>query len=186
MKNPCLQPAAGDRTIIYKFVFLIKYPMRTFTLCLFSGWFSIASNAQIQWVQSTWGNQLFDFAVDKNGNCYLTGANGGTTFQNFTTPLGGAYFVKYSSSGQVLCASGSTGAEDIVGERIVADNNGNMYAAGEFDFQVPQLDSPFAIGSLSIPVSDSGGSKIYFVKLDNNANAVWLKSIGGSNNTFVS
>ena len=128
----------------------------------------------------TSGDYSNSISVDHICNSFITGyfhsANiqfGGTTLVNpFSTSGGYNYFVaKYDTLGNSVWAKAAAGA-NITGNSIKLNNAGNIYVTGFF----------MGNATFDTITKNSTGSKDFFTaKYDTLGNAIWVKSIGGSN-----
>ncbi|MFA6598371.1 MAG: SBBP repeat-containing protein [Ignavibacteriaceae bacterium] len=116
-------------------------------------------------------------SADANGNCYLTGYFQGTaTFGATTLTNNGTeefFIAKYDNAGNCLWArqaGGTTSDDNIMGEAISTDANGNSYVSGNFLGTVT-----FGQTSLvSLGIND-----IFIAKYDNAGNFIWARQAGG-------
>jgi hypothetical protein len=113
--------------------------------------------------------------IDNGGNIYVhsTGSNGGIVYGlgssiTITTNTGSSVYCKYNNSGNLLWARAtatSNNATRVIGRSIVADDNGNLYIAGEVSAAGSHTVYFPAVGSsktIAVPVGNHG----YIAKLD--------------------
>ena len=124
-----------------------------------------------------------DLALDGSGNVYVCGdfQNSGTfdpmdlTDVLFTEGLSDGFFAKYNSTGTYQWAKNIGGSNFDAANRIVAEDNGNVYVAGGFIGTADMNGS--AIGTNNI--TSAGTGDIFLVKYNNAGIFVWAKKIGG-------
>jgi hypothetical protein len=132
------------------------------------------------WVQAISGmaeQEVSALAVDHDGNGYLTGVFyssatfiGTETYTN-TDHFGDAYIAKYGPQGDFIWAKQLSGdGGHAVGEDIVVDDNGNVYAIGIFNGTV-DVDSE--------TITTTGEYDSYVAKYDSNGNLLWVHHIQG-------
>ena len=141
-----------------------------------------------QWVQSAGGSDAEDgnkIASDAAGNIYMTGnfRSSTVTFGNFVLTNAGnlnedMFIVKYDSGGAVLWAksAGASGSDRAFS--ISVDKSGNIYVVGSYN------SSTITFGTTTLTNTNTSYD-MFFVKYDVNGNVIWAKSIGGTNNDFV-
>lgn len=142
-------------------------------------------NGELLWVKAI-GGTSDDYAtaitVDSNGNVYITGIfhetvnfNPGGTAQNLTSKGAQDIFVlKLNSTGNFLWVKGIGGEGYEEASAIQASSNGEVYLAGYFSGAV-DFDPSEAENILS----PSGLVDSFFIKLSDNGNLSWVKTIGG-------
>lgn len=113
---------------------------------------------------------LGDIAVDKDGNCYVSGY----TFSGYTSdsPTGG-FLAKYNSAGTLLwatnvCYSSYDGPDEIV-RGVAVDSSGNIYVTGSF---YARYGANFS-GTI-IPDGFSN-HRSYLVKYNESGERLWLR-----------
>ncbi len=143
--------------------------------------------------------------TDNFGNVYVTGSYnidqfGYVAFGSFhvTGPCGGAFLVKYNSSGKIIWVkqSISPNYHCVAGANIAAtDKSGNIYMFGGFNDTV-KFGSQMLIsnpssprGALFLAKYDSSGNVIWAKQADiskgsNGANPTWI-SIDNANNVYL-
>lgn len=141
-------------------------------------------SGNLLWVKSCGGEQddfIFGNAVDKAGNCYISGVFegamnlGGITLTNDADPFGQIGFIaKYDTSGNVLWAKQISGTENNAAIGIAVDNAGNVFLTGDFS-GTANFDST----SL---VSGAGNNNIFVAKYDTQGNLLWARQAGGADN----
>ena len=110
-------------------------------------------------------------AVDGDGNAYITGFTGATTFPNGSSD---AFIAKLNPSGTALVYFTTIGGSSIdYSSAIAIDQNRNAYMAG-----VTQ-SSDFPVKSAAQPVKP-GGQDGFVTKLDANGAMVFSTYVGGS------
>ncbi len=139
-------------------------------------------DGKVLWAKGI-GGRADDFgnavAVDKDGNCYLTGSFA------FTMHLGtdslvshgqhDMFIAKYSSKGDLLwCKSAGGYYEDHV-MSISLDNAGNSYLAGYFK------DTMWYGSGKMITGKGMSSFNIFLAKYDAKGNVLWTKPITGAN-----
>ncbi len=127
----------------------------------------------------------FAIAADASGNVYITGQFYGTVDFDpgvgvFTLPgnitNGSTFILKLDTNGNFVWAkhipsSGGNGS----GRGIDLDNSGNVIIGGGFWGTVD-----FNPGAGVFNITSAGAGDEYVVKLDNNGNFIWAKSMGGT------
>jgi hypothetical protein len=139
------------------------------------------------WASASAGNNNDDSRVvtsDAAGNVYVIGDFTSTTFtvgSTALTNLGGIdiFVAKYNSSGQVLWAKSIGGTSNESGRGIALDANGNVYITGYF------FSPSITVGPNTLNNTASGTSDIFIAKLDSSGNALWAKSIGGTDQDYA-
>jgi len=128
-----------------------------------------------------------DIHIDNAYNVYISGYFKTGTVVDFNPGIGiynlisngndDAFIQKLDSSGVFIWAKsfGGTGYEIV--KDVVTDNNGNVYAIGQFDWTVDFDPSPGVFNLISL----GGNADNFVVKLDVNGNFVWANSTGGLN-----
>ncbi|CAN5128785.1 hypothetical protein BH09BAC5_BH09BAC5_22630 [soil metagenome] len=128
------------------------------------------------------GDAATGITVDAFGNVLITGwfaspsiSFGSTVLTNSGTASSDLFIVKFDPSGNVIWAksAGSTGNDR--GQHISTDANGNVFVVGWYTS--PTIN--FGTGALTN--SGSSTNEIFAVKYDPNGNALWSKSVGGTN-----
>lgn len=120
--------------------------------------------------------------IDNLGNIYVAGLVSGTAdfdpstnVANLLLPGGGAYIAKYDTAGNYAWAIATPAAR-----YINSDNDGNIYATGNFN-----NTADFNPSSNTANLTSSGGSDIALAKYSSNGNYIWAFKIGGTNNDYV-
>lgn len=146
----------------------------------------LSSDGNLIWAKRVGANGN-DFghsvSIDMSGNVYTTGGFTGTVdfnpdneiFNLTSSGMRDIFIQKLDSNGDLNWAKKIGASLDDWGLSVALDTFGNMYAAGVFSGTVdfdPGVDT-------SILVS-MGSIDIFIVKLDNNGNFIWAKSIGSS------
>jgi hypothetical protein len=137
----------------------------------------------VLWAKRAGGSLLdagSDVVADNNGNVYVTGSfkSSNITFGSFVlnNPVPGSgvmFVVKYDANGNVLSASGWSGAN---ATGIATDGSGNVYLTGVF------TNSTITFGSFTLTNNASGLGDIFIVKYNTNGNVIWVTSAGGNAN----
>lgn len=129
-----------------------------------------------------------DIALDQNGNVYVTGKYRGTgdfdpgsgTFNLTPSDNAGDIFIlKLDSDGNFVWAKSVGGYSDYV-YTIEYDQALNwLYVGGSYT-QTGDFDPGVGIHTLTTTNGQSGNSDIFILKLDNNGDFLWVKSLGGN------
>jgi hypothetical protein len=82
-----------------------------------------------------------------------------------------AFVARYSASGDLLWVSGVRGSEQNTGQGLAVDANGNVYFVG-------LVRGTASIGAVTL--QSAGSSDGFLVKLDENGEALWGLTLGGS------
>ncbi len=127
----------------------------------------------------------FSLAVDPSGNAYVTGG-----FRGNNAPFGPSikltsispgvhdvFVQKINTNGTVLWAKNIGGAAADSGYSIALDGSGNIYTTGYF---TDGADIDFDPGEGNFPLVSNGSTDVFVLKLDNDGNFGWAKSIGGT------
>ncbi|HLG33482.1 MAG TPA: T9SS type A sorting domain-containing protein, partial [Bacteroidia bacterium] len=127
------------------------------------------------------GSQSLSVAADASASIYISGTFGNTSCSMMvgsdtlvSLGLYNIFIAKYDSSGNALWAKSAGGTGYDKAFFITADTIGNVYATGTFS------SASIAFGSSTI-TNTSGNSDGFLAKYDSSGNALWAKSIGGSN-----
>ncbi len=145
-------------------------------------------NAQIPnlvWAKGMGGTNYdysYGIAVDVNGNVYTIGTfadtadfDPGVGQYNLTSKGKDDIFIsKLDPNGNLVWAKSIGGQEEDLGISITVDDKGNIYATGSYSGTVD-----FDPGSGVKSLSSTGDYDIFILKLDNDGNFIWAKSIGG-------
>ncbi|MCI0540375.1 MAG: SBBP repeat-containing protein [Verrucomicrobiales bacterium] len=133
------------------------------------------ASGRVNWVRQIGGldNETpGGIAVDKNGDCYVTGGFKGTTsFEDQKlTSLGATdvFTAKYSSNGSLLWVRHGGGPNNDSPDNtngIAVDQDGNVYVTGSFE-----ASATFASTLLSAVV----GEGLFLVKYDSKGDIVWI------------
>ncbi|NOT74405.1 MAG: hypothetical protein HOP08_05705 [Cyclobacteriaceae bacterium] len=149
---------------------------------------SIASsqNATFVWAKSQ-GTSVSDYPAepitDPTGNIYTVGTFNGTSDFDpgpavvSPTPYGqsDAYISKLDRDGNFLWVRSVGGTNLEVGKSIARDNSGNLIIIGTY-----AGTADFDPGPGSFPITSSASSDFFILKLDQNGNFIWAKSVGGA------
>jgi len=172
---------------MYKYNFLKS----VFSLLTLLSSFSIstnlfAQNPTFEWAQQMGGTSLergYSIAVDGNGNVFATGFfretvdfDPGSGTMNLTSNGESDIFIqKLDPNGNLIWATSIGGSGSDEGKSISTDQNGDIYITGTFENTVD-----FDSGSGTQNLTSNGELDVFILKLDNNGNFIWAKSIGGS------
>ncbi|CAN5135540.1 hypothetical protein BH09BAC5_BH09BAC5_10330 [soil metagenome] len=134
---------------------------------------------------SDYGNAI---ALDAQGNTYTTGFFSGTVdfdpgigIQNLTSHAYCDIFIlKTDASGNFLWAKAIGGGGIDEGNGIAVAPSGNIYITGSFAHTVDFNPSPAPADTFFLTNADDPcNTEIYILKLDNNGNFIWAKSVAG-------
>ncbi|CAM3989827.1 MULTISPECIES: SBBP repeat-containing protein [Flavobacterium] len=131
---------------------------------------------------------LSGFKVDSNGDIYLSGYFNKETFFSDTVSLiptvgqdniYDIFIAKWNSIGNLQWAK-QIGSGSILqrSEGIITDSNGNIYLCGNFH-ETTDFD-PSISGTFFMTPHTLGSTDIFILKLDNDGNFLWAKSMEGS------
>lgn len=141
------------------------------------------SSGNVLWAKSAGGGGTDygnDITAGPAGEIYITGYFYSGLIYFGGTPLGNTgssdmYLVKYNSSGNVLWARSSTGANNDAGMGLCTDTAGYIYLTG--NFYSPTL----YIGSTQLFNTGSSSTNDAFIaKYDSSGTLVWATSAGGT------
>jgi hypothetical protein len=136
------------------------------------------------WAKRMGGSTGFSIAVDSAGNVYTTGSFNGTadfdpgagTFNLTSAGEQDIFVSKLDSAGNALWAKSMGGTSGDVGYGIALDSAGNVYTTGYFS---GTTDFDPGVGTFNL--TSVGLGDIFVSKLDSAGNALWAKSMGGTN-----
>jgi len=139
------------------------------------------SNGNWLWVASANTKDACGFALDKNGNSYVTGSfYNSATFGNTTlTSTGGwdIFIAKLDINGNWLWAKQVGGTVyNITSSGLTIDDNGNSFISGYFS-------SSATFGSTTL--TSRGKRDIFVARLDSNGNWIWINQAGGTSNDYA-
>jgi gliding motility-associated-like protein len=150
------------------------------------------ASGNLVWAKSFGGIQTEvgqAIALDAAGNIYVTGNfqltvdfdPGPGSFP--LTSAGGhdAYVLKLDPNGNFISAWSFGSSTEDIGSEVTVDASGNIYLAGHFSGIID-----FDPGVGTSPLSSSGGTEIYIVKLNSAGNFLWAKAMGGSSTDVLS
>ena len=127
---------------------------------------------------STSSDATYSISADCFGNVFLTGPYqsysitiGSTTLINNAAPNRNFYIVEYTSSGDVVWATGIGGSNDDAGYSICTDPEGNLIAGGYFTS--PSL----AFGETTLTNSGSGTIDLFVAKLESTRTPIFINGI---------
>jgi hypothetical protein len=135
-------------------------------------------DGNVIWAKQAGGNgddSATSVAVDRMGNCFLTGYFAGTaTFDstNLTSSAYDAFIAKYNSTGTVEWARRAGAGNNDYGRGIAVDTNGNAFVTGQFYNSID-----FGNTNFSPNLSDD----IFVARYDANGNVGWAVAAGGGN-----
>ncbi len=137
------------------------------------------SGGRVLWATSADGSSDdygYAVAVDRSGNCYVTGSFRSLTlkFGSITlmkTAYADIYIVKYDPDGKPVWAMSAGGGFDDVAQGIAVDPSGNSYVTGYFYSPV------IAFGPTVL--TNSGSGDMFIAKYDTSGTVVWAKKAGG-------
>ena len=128
------------------------------------------------------GDVATSITIDAGGNVLITGwftspsiTFGTTVLTNAGTASSDFFIAKYDSAGNLIWAKSAGGTVNDRGQDVSTDGTGNIFVAGWYTS--PTIN--FGTGVLTN--SGSATNEIFVVKYDPNGNAIWSKSIGGTN-----
>jgi len=124
-----------------------------------------------------------DLKVDSMGNVFVTGFfKQAVDFDPSAatavlSSAGGfdSFVAKYSSSGSFLWAKRIGGMNDISGNGLAVDNNGNVCVVGRF-----QGTAGFDFPSGTASLTSQGSNDVFMAKYDALGDYLWAKSMGGT------
>ncbi|HND50466.1 MAG TPA: SBBP repeat-containing protein, partial [Anaerolineales bacterium] len=143
------------------------------------------------WAKSIGGKGWLDngngIAVDVNGNVYITGSFTGTVdfdpgigiFNLASVGYNDAFISKLDNNGNFVWAKnigGTSSIDNVVGRAIAMDSGGNVFITGYFNGS-----ADFDPGASEFNLTSLYGSSAYILKLNNNGEFVFAKSISGVN-----
>ncbi|MEI6575196.1 MAG: hypothetical protein WCO63_03365 [Bacteroidota bacterium] len=143
----------------------------------------------VLWAKRAGGN-YGDFglavACDPQGNVCMSGyfkspsiVFGTFTLNNYSTPYGNSFLVKYDESGNVLWAKTATNTNSSNSMNYIwVDNVGNIYGKGHFQ------DTKVTYGSVSVFNTSAPNQDIYLFKFDGSGNVIWGKSAGSADHDY--
>lgn len=128
------------------------------------------------------GDAATGITLDPAGNVLITGwfaspsiTFGSTVLTNSAIASSDFFIAKYDAAGNFIWAKSAGGTVNDRGQDVSTDGSGNIFVAGWYSS--PTID--FGNGALSNSAASS--NEIFVVKYDQNGNALWSKSIGGTN-----
>lgn len=163
-------------------------------LCLFAYVEKNDPNGNYTWVKVFKGSsqsysQATHMAMDPSGNLLITGVFGGTI--DFDpgpgilnkTSIGGSevFILKLDVAGNLLWVKSLPGLSAQHGASIDFDTSGNIYLGGNFIYTV---DFDPGVGVVNISSVSNSYMDAYILKLDANANYLWVKTINGALDDF--
>lgn len=158
------------------------------------------TDGTIQWIKqfaSKLDDVVVDATVDASGNYYLTGYFMGAGTNAFDADPGPAvyplsvtssfanrdiFIIKLDSNGDFLWAkqmSSPSGAANDDVATIKLDSSGNIYLAGSYVY----VD--FDPGAGEQIYTATGSSDAFVVKLDNDGNFIWVKTLNGTSSKKI-
>ncbi len=148
-------------------------------------------NGNFIWAKKI-GNQYGQIAwaidVDTNNNVYIAGEFGGTVDFNpsadtaylTSSVMHDAFILKLDSNGNYIWAKQLSGTSKKIISSIKIDHYGNIIVTGYFSGNV-DFDPSSTINNI---YSNYGSKDIFILKLDTNANLLWVKTIGGTSQDY--
>lgn len=145
------------------------------------------SNGDFLWVKKIGGpssEYSNSVAVDMDGNIFITGSFISTTDfdpgvgTNEITSYGvnkDAFILKLDSNGSFNWVNRYGSAMYDLGNSVTADNEGNVYVTGGFDYGVG-FDPPYYTSQSFV---SRGEMDVFVQKLDTDGSSVWVKQMGG-------
>lgn len=144
----------------------------------------------IKWAKKIGGNSTdigYSTKMDADGNVFVGGKFSTTT--DFDTGQGvnnitsngttDAFIAKLDPQGNLIWAKTFGGSQYDVITDIQIDDNGNVYAIGEFWDTIN-----FDAGNNNFNLTSNGAQDIFILKLDNSGNLIWARSFGGNTYDF--
>jgi hypothetical protein len=145
------------------------------------------ANGDLLWAKQI-GGTGYDYGhsiiVDGNGNVYVTGSfrntvdfDPGMGVANLTTAsiYSNAYLLKLDVNGDFVWVKQFGEASSTVGYDLELDNNGDLLMIGSF-----QGSADFDPGLGTNVLASLGMSDVYILKMDVDANLIWVKQFGGT------
>ncbi len=146
----------------------------------------LTSNGDFVWVHtfgSTLYDQINDLVLDANENLIITGVYTGTV--DFDPGTGTKNLTNYGSGPSGFALKLSKDAKYIWGKafgtddytmtnEVFVDASGSCYVTGEF-----RRTSDFDPGSGVVKLTSAGDLDAFIIKLNNQGNLTWVRSIGG-------
>lgn len=148
-------------------------------------------NGNLGWAYALGGNgndSGMDLALDSAGNLYTLGSfyssidldpRPGTEILS-SSAFGDVFLLKLTPEGTYIWGRTIWGSSVEHGEGVAVDSQDNVIVTGTF-YGTTVLN--FAAGNHSL--TSLGGSDIFYVKLDANANFQWARSIGHTSSSFA-
>ena len=140
------------------------------------------AGGNVLWAKSAGGTgdeRGYKIALDRAGNCYITGYFSSSTITFGTTTLTNAgltnmYIVKYDAGGNVVWAKSAGGTNNDYGSGIAVDAAGNYYVTGAF--------SSSTITFAPTTLTNAGGYDVFVVKYDVYGLVQWARRAGSTGN----
>lgn len=148
------------------------------------------ASGKVLWVKSsknsTSSDATYSISADYYGNVFLTGPYqsdsitiGTTTLINNAAPNRNFYIVEYTSSGDVVWATGIGGSNDDAGYSICTDPEGNLIAGGYFTS--PSL----AFGETTLTNSFLGTNDLFVAKLESTTSPILTTGTESDQNMII-
>ena len=145
----------------------------------------IDGNGNFIWAKSiggSGGDNTFSISINSAEELYITGAYFDTVDFNPDAPvvnlisngLFDGFVQKLDNNGNFIWAKSFGGISADVGLSITNDNLGDVYVTGNY-----REKADFDPGNDTFYLTSKGNEDIFILKLDNNGNIVWAKSMGG-------
>ncbi len=138
---------------------------------------SLNSNGKLNWSRSAAGEGSstgHGIAVDQQGNCYVGGnCNGKQTLGGRQTNGAGADILvaKFDTQGNVVWLHDGHRSSNAMIHEIIADNAGNVWAAGMFRGELKLADRT---------VTNQGQHDLLLTSFDPSGKRLWTKTAGGA------
>ncbi len=148
------------------------------------------TSGDLMWAKQVGGSYRdtpSDATIDSEGNIYVTGLTTGVSgisadfdpgpneFNLPYSPTDDAFIAKYDNLGTLVWAKQIASSNSAFGVEVEADTNNNIYVLGSF-----AGTTDFDPGPSVFNISSTGGTRdTFLLKLDNNGNFVWVKTING-------
>lgn len=147
------------------------------------------ANGNFVWAKQLGGSSSdmsYALALDASGNIYITGQFQGTadfdpgagTFYLTSSSYNDLFVCKLNSNGNFMWAKKFESTAEEQGNSLTIDGNGNILITGDYSGTV---DFDPGIGTFNLTsiynAANFGNEEVFVLKLDNNGNFIWAKSI---------
>jgi len=164
------------------------YRLIPFIFLVINSYFSFSQSPAYVWSKNIGGNG-FDFVyhqtMDNQGDFIATGYFQDTVFfegNTFVSKGGNDIFIyKYDSTGTIKWIKTIGGLSNDYGVDVATDNNRNIFITGAYSYIV-DFDPDTSVYFLS---SCDGGVDTYVLKLNEDGEFIWAKSIGGPTSPYI-